>query len=310
LLQSSETLKVDSIPPTLRDAAPDPEATVSTARPNVYVLFDDQGSGIDVRTIRLQLDGREVSSGVNATRSFLSYTPDSPLNAGYHRVQVAVMDKAGNRAELLWKFNVAATAGIRTVTHNANRTLEPGDTLHVEANGTPNGAATFSVGNIKDVPLQERKPGIYSADYTIRKGDDTSGSKLALRLVTRGGERFAYEAPRAIKVRTGKPDMPKIAYPRRGETPPSKLTVRGTATPNAEIRIRIDYVSKLGGLLPVKGVALDTAVHAGKDGKWETEEVNLRGLLSNSKAEYTLTVIATNSDGEDSEPAVMVFTAR
>lgn len=310
LLQSSDTLRVDTILPEIKDVAPEDTSRVSISRPSIYAVFEDKGSGIEMRSIKLSIDNRDVTAMANVTRNFITYTPSASLKAGTHKVQLIVADKAENRTVAEWQFSLdaATTTGITSVTHNANRPLEPGDTLHVKVLGVAKSRATFSVGSIKGVKLTETSQGTYEADYTVRKGDDTTGSKLSVRLITPAGEKFSQGATKAIEVKTGKPTAPKILYPKDSTSPSSTLVIRGTATPNTKIKLRISYRGKLAGLLTVKGSALDTTVTADKDGAWETQEVNLRGI--GNGVEYTLTAVSVNASDEESPVTTMTFKTR
>lgn len=310
LLQSGQVIQVDTVAPEIKDTTPEDGSKVSLTRPNIYAVLEDQTSGIDERSIRLRVDNRDVTQRANVTRNFVTYTPTSALKAGTHSVELTVADMAGNVTVSKWQFSLDASAamGIRSVSHNANKVLEPGDVLHVKAVGTPKGKATFSVGNIHDVALPETKPGNYETDYTIRKGDDTTGSKLKVRLVSPSGERFSQDANNSVAVKTGKPTTPKITFPHAGSNPSSPVVIHGTASPNTTIKVKVEYRGKLAGLITVKGVALDTTVHSDKNGEWETGEVNLKGV--GSGVEYTLTVIAVSPSGDTSDPAKLVFKTR
>ncbi len=309
-LQSSDTVRVDTVQPEIRDIEPEDASRASVSRPNIYAVFEDRGSGVDLRSIRLSLDNRDVTATANVTRNFIAYTPSSSLRAGTHTVQLTVGDRAQNQTIAQWQFSLdaATTAGITSVNHNANRPLEPGDVLHVKAMGIPRSRVLFSVGNIKGVKMTETATGTYEADYTIRKGDDTSGSRLSVRLISPSGEKFSHGAGKPIDVRTGRPTAPRILYPGNSSSLSSTLNIRGTATPYTNIKIRIDYRGKLAGLVTVKGSALDTVVSTNRDGAWETQEVNLRGI--GSGVEYTLTAISVNAAGEESPATVMTFRTR
>lgn len=307
LLQSSDAVRVDTIAPEVKDVAPEDSSKVSVSRPAIYAVFEDKGSGIDARSLRLLLDNRDVTAMASVTRNFITYTPSASLKAGTHKVQLTVADKAENKTVAEWQFNLDASAamGIVSVSHNANRPLEPGDTLHVKVVGVPKSRVAFSVGSVKGVKLPETSPGTYEADYTIRKGDDTAGAKLSVRLVTPDGEKFSQGASKAIEVKTGKPMAPKILYPKDGASPASTLIIRGIATPNSSVKLQIDYRGKIAGLVTVKGSALNTTVVADKSGAWETAEVNLRGI--GEGVTYTLTAVSVNASGETSPVVTMTF---
>ncbi len=310
LLQSGETLQVDTVSPEIKDAAPEEDSKVSVTRPNIYAVIEDDTSGIDTNSIKLRVDNRDVTQRANVTRNFITYTPTSALKAGTHMVELTVADKAGNITISKWQFALDASVavGIKSVTHNANKVLEPGDLLHVKVVGVPQSKATFTVGNIKGIAIPETKAGTYEVDYTIRKGDDTTGSKLKVRLVTPGGERFSQDANTAIAVKTGKPTAPKINFPRAGSNPSSPVIIRGTAMPNTNVKLHVEYRGKLAGLITVKGVALDTTIRADKNGDWETGEVNLKGV--GNGVEYTLTAVSSSPSGEVSDPTTLVFKTR
>jgi hypothetical protein len=312
LIQAARTISVDAMPPRVRDRSPDPNSRVTTARPNIYAVFADQGSGVDPGSVRLLVDGRDVTANAEVTRDFISYRPASDLPAGRQTVQIIQRDKAGNRQRTTWQFTVqpGASEGIRLLRHNANRALEPGDVLHVEMNGTPSGKAFFSVGTIKDVRMQETAPGHYAADYTIRKGDDTRNGRLATRLVTPGGETYTAQSTENIVVSTGKPATPIITEPGPNYAGSGPLVIRGKATPNTQVHVKVDYQNRLLGVLAVQGTAADLTVDVDKNGQWQTPPINLGGLLGGRGMEYTISATAVNAADQTSDPTQVKFRLR
>lgn len=312
LLQAARTISVDTAPPHVRDRAPDPNSRVTTARPNIYAVFADQGSGVDPGSVRLLVDGRDVTANANVTRDFISYRPASDLSAGRQTIQILQQDKAGNPQRTTWQFTVqpGAAGGIKSLQHNANHALEPGDVLHVEMTGTPGSKAFFSVGSIKDVRMQETSPGHYVADYTIRKGDDTRNGKLAARLVTPGGETYTSQSTENVVISAGKPAAPVITQPGPGYAGSSPLVICGKAAPNTQVHVKIDYQNRLLGVLAVQGTAADLTVDVDKNGQWQTPPITLGGLLGGRGMEYTISATTVNAADQTSDTTQVKFRLR
>jgi len=63
----------------------------------------------------------------------------------------------------------------------------------------------------------------------------------------------------------------------------------------------VDYRDKVLGALAVQGTAADVVVKADKNGNWQTQPINLRGLLNSRNAEYTVSATAINVAEEKSD---------
>jgi hypothetical protein len=312
LIQAANTVSVDALPPHIRDRAPDPDSLVTTARPTIYAVFDDRGSGINNRSIRVLLNGHDVTPEATVTRDFVSFTPARPLPYGPQIVQVIASDNAGNTVQDTWKFIAASNeaARIQSVACSPNRPLEPGERLHVEMVGAPGGRAAFSVGNIKGIALQETSAGHYVADYTIRKGDDTNGSRLATRLVTPDGQAFVGQSSQIVTVRTGQPMEPVVTQPGPGAPPSNPLVVQGKGTPNTRVHVKVDYRNQLLGVLAVQGTAADRIVDVDRNGNWQTDPINLSSLFSNRDMQYMISVTAINAANQTSATRQIPFRLR
>jgi len=309
LIQAAQKLSVDAVPPQVNDRGPTPNSSVTNARPNIYAAFADQGSGVDPSSVRLIVNGQDVTPEAQVTPYFVSFTPTAPLPAGAQTVQLSLMDKAGNTTKTEWRFTEESQAagGITSITSNADHPLGPGDVLHVEMTGTPGAKAGFSIGNIQSIPMQETSPGHYVADYTIRKGDTTAGPPLYASLRMPSGRIYVHQSEQAVKIEAGKPVTPTIVYPGPQDTVTSPLVVRGKATPNTKVQVRIDYSSKVLGLLPLQGTATSVVVNVDKNGNWQTDPIDLSTLISNKNTQYTLSATGVNANNEQSQTAVMKF---
>jgi hypothetical protein len=104
LMQTGQVFSIDTIPPRIQDQAPEPDTRIAISRPKIYAVYDDRGSGTDATSVRLLLDGHDVTQYAEVTQAFISFTPSHDLAPGQHTVQLIVGDKAGNKAQSVWKF--------------------------------------------------------------------------------------------------------------------------------------------------------------------------------------------------------------
>ena len=212
-------VSIDTVWPVLRDPSPERDSHVESMRPNISAAFDDRnGSGVNPAKIRLLVNDEDVTADATVTRSFVLYSPKDPLPPGRQHVRLLVPDRAGNVAEITWNFSTDEKPAdvIQSFQDNTGDVRQIGDTLHIEMMGAPGGAATFSLGNIRDIPLREISPGRYATDYRIRESDDPSNSRLVLRMITRSGERFVRQTDRSFTLLPPQPinvtpDAPTIS---------------------------------------------------------------------------------------------------
>lgn len=313
LLQSAQTLAIDADPPRVRDFSPEPDTQAASPRPNIYAVFEDQGSGVDRNSVRLMVNGKDVTANANVTKDFVSYTPDTPLPPGPQTVEIILADRAGNSTRRAWKFVETARQNVllSDIKVNAPNQLAPGDIVHVEATGSPGSRAAFAVGSaIKNVRMTEDRPGHYVGQYTVRKGDDAANVRPRVYLLTQDGQRHALDASNALTITTGKPIKPTITFPVKTDTVTSPLVVKGRGTPNTKVRIKVDYQNRVLGVLALQGTAADTIVDVDKNGNWQTEPIPLSGLFSNRNVDYTITATSVSAANEASDPVQMQFRAR
>ena len=103
---ASEFRKVDTTPPMLNLAMPAPDSTVK-ANATIRARFADAGSGIDISSAKILLDGKNLTGQAKVTEKGIELRPENPLEKGIHGVVVTVADKAGNVGNrLAWRFGV------------------------------------------------------------------------------------------------------------------------------------------------------------------------------------------------------------
>ena len=105
----SQPLLADRAPPTVVNLSPRENERVAPGV--VYVsgnLEDASGSGVDPKSVRLTLNGRDVTGDTQVTAQSFSYRNQLP--AGAYTALLTANDAAGNSVRREWRFDVGAAA--------------------------------------------------------------------------------------------------------------------------------------------------------------------------------------------------------
>lgn len=106
---AADPLTIITTPPSIKEAAPGPGASVNNLRPSLFATFATLGDrGMQADTLRLWVDGVDVSAAAVRTPGFISYLPQEDLDAGVVSVKIRGFDTAGNPLEYKWSFVIAA----------------------------------------------------------------------------------------------------------------------------------------------------------------------------------------------------------
>jgi hypothetical protein len=313
LVQAAALLDVDSEPPAISDAAPADQARVRGLQPDIYAeISDGAGSGLDERSLRMTVRGKDVSEDVKVTRRFLLYTPQEELTPGAVPVTITIKDLAGNENRLAWSFTVErAPAAIQSVSHDGDRPLRAGDVLTVTVKAEPRGRGTFDVGAVaRDLPLRETAAGVYEGRYTVRQGDQAVKAPVTVNFVTAGGDRVRHEATAPVNVVTQAARAPVISAPRDEVRLRDDLIVEGTAAPGSKVIVEVTYSGRAFGALPLKGTFGSQEVTADRDGRWTTEPFEVRLPLGVRRPELTISAVAVDAAGTESEPTTVTVSGR
>jgi hypothetical protein len=139
----------------LQSERPQSDATVATGRPTIRAEFS---APVDPRSLRVMLDGQDVTDQATLSPSGIVYAPQSRLQSMQHRVRVTGTDQEGLNFSRSWTF----TTGTQTSSNFLNlrnlsegtvvgttftvhgKTL-PGAQVHIEA-GSMVGAGPYAFG--------------------------------------------------------------------------------------------------------------------------------------------------------------------
>ena len=105
--EGPDPLAIITTPPTVKDAKPDLGSRVNNVRPNIYVTFSSFGDrGLNAQSLKLTVNGKDVTAAATRTSTFISYLPPADLPAGPVVVEVSGADTAGNPLYYRWSFTV------------------------------------------------------------------------------------------------------------------------------------------------------------------------------------------------------------
>ena len=107
-------LQVDVVPPSVA-LQPVDGSTATTATPALVASYSDLGRGVDAASVRLSLDGLDVTSSATVTASSTAFVPPAALSQATHTVVVQVADLAGNQSVSTSTFLVDSIAPVTTL---------------------------------------------------------------------------------------------------------------------------------------------------------------------------------------------------
>ena len=137
----NQALLVDARPPTIKNLSPRNNEVVSGNPISVSATFDDMGGvGVDPKTVKLMIGGRDQTRSASITPQFMTWRGDLP--AGTYPVEVTAADNAGNAVRQNWSFVVAGlqapvAALPLDITSPANNAQVPAGVIEVRGRTAP-----------------------------------------------------------------------------------------------------------------------------------------------------------------------------
>lgn len=150
----TQPLIADAKPPVIRNLSPrDGESVVRGAFTSVSGTFDDAGGvGVDPKSVRIMLAGRNVTAETQITAQFFTYRAD--LAPGRYTAEVTARDMVGNAVRQTWNFDVVAavsaapsTVPLQITSHTNNASVEGGAVL-VRGRTAPGALVDVKVGAV------------------------------------------------------------------------------------------------------------------------------------------------------------------
>ena len=153
----TQPLTADAKPPVIRNMSPrDGEAIVDRTAISVSGTFDDAGGvGVDPKSVRILLSGRNVTADSDITAQFFTYRAN--MQPGRYMVDVSARDLAGNAVRKTWSFDVVIPVGAAPVTvplqvtSHANNAIIEGRTTLVRGRTAPGAVVDIKVNAVAPI---------------------------------------------------------------------------------------------------------------------------------------------------------------
>jgi hypothetical protein len=89
-----------------------PQQGQTDGKPSISASYQDEagGSGVNTASVKLSVDGVDVSAQAKISSTGISYKPAKALAEGSHTVVLTVADKSGNKGSASWSFVVDTLA--------------------------------------------------------------------------------------------------------------------------------------------------------------------------------------------------------
>ena len=105
--QAKQLVSAATTPPQITEIAPPAGQTVNNPKPSIFATYASPAEvGIDLASVRISVNGSDVTAGATVTSTFITYSPGSALADGNVVVTVKVGDLAGNVATRSWTFTI------------------------------------------------------------------------------------------------------------------------------------------------------------------------------------------------------------
>jgi hypothetical protein len=96
----------DTQPPAIQSISPAQNETVNNLTPEIVVTYTDELSGIDTSSVRLIVNGTDVTALSDVDSFQLIYLPGEEMAEGKVTAKLALRDIAGNNVYRTWEFTI------------------------------------------------------------------------------------------------------------------------------------------------------------------------------------------------------------
>lgn len=161
------------------------------------------------------------------------------------------------------------------------RRLEPGRELRFRVFGAPGADASLDIpGVVSGVDLDETRPGVYEGSYTIRRRDDPDAFRTAIATLRHGNERATARLDLGDVERMSRDEdrdrpgdgrfpLEITSYQNNAVVDASgNLSIQGRTAPFANVRVQVESVANVAGLLGVTQPVADQTVQADRSGRF------------------------------------------
>lgn len=100
----------DKAPPAIMITNPVSNSIISHNTPYITIGFSDEGSGVDLSSLMVEIDGIDQTAGFGMTSNYAMYHPPSGLSNGSHEIIISLSDIAGNVNIIVSNFTVQTSS--------------------------------------------------------------------------------------------------------------------------------------------------------------------------------------------------------
>lgn len=210
LAMGSSARRHDERPPQITDLTPANGERVDDRRnTRVTARLDDEGSGIDTDSVRMRINGRDVTSEARVNDNRIVWRDD--LEPGRHTAEVRVRDRAGNTSSKAWTFDVqdepraSGPLRVEVTSLSDNMVVDANGNLLVQGRTAPNASVRVQIDSIAtaagmfgvampvaDHTVQADRNGHFGLTVNPR-GLPVPGSRYEVRVTSTSGSQQAQE---------------------------------------------------------------------------------------------------------------------
>jgi len=121
----------DDVPPSISITNPVNNSVTTTSAPYITIEFSDDGSGINLGSLAVQINGTDSTGLFGVTNTRATYQATSPFPSGSNVISTSIRDNAGNTSTVVSDFTIgSSTEPIRYIFSVANNNwifASPGD---------------------------------------------------------------------------------------------------------------------------------------------------------------------------------------
>lgn len=300
-----QQIAVDNTPPQILNPEPANSTQTMIGRPVIgAALSDSGGSGLDLTSITIWVDGVDVTTNASVTRQFVSYRPESNLTPGKHTFRISARDMAGNEAQENGSFTVGSASSLVTSAQLAeNRIFSPGDEIRLSGQVTSDVTAIeVRLGNRKRTsPATIGANGNFSYSHTVSRNDSFEGATVSLLLTTRTGVKTEYLLNQTISTVQAEMTAPTLNDRFTFNQSTGKLTLSGTAKQAKTVRISVQPVSTVLGVFKSTGSAVTSEVAVNADGSFTFNDLTIGKVLGKTPEQFVVKLKSVTEKGRESE---------
>lgn len=266
-------LSVQPLVPHLEKPVPAPGAVTDERTPRITGFFEMLGGTLDVASVRVVVNGNDVTKQAYVTREFFTYTPNQPLN-GHVKIEVSGRATPAGEWSDSWTFDIqgGVAARIQSATHGPTAVFKAGDVVEVTMVGTAGGKATFDIGTWRSgIEMRESSAGTYIGSYRVQPDDRVEAATVVVHL-RQGAEESTAQVSIPITLGVGPVSDGSVTLsvtaPRPDDRVGKSFVVRGQTAPGAKVTVNVighlPYVERDVRMLSAEGTADGQGAYAVK----------------------------------------------